>query len=267
MRPLQMNRLEKKTALIIGGASGIGKRIAERFVEEGACVAVADSSEENLDEFKKQTNRTVLTISTDVTVEEDVRKAVAFTVEEYGHLDIGVNSAGTGGLSLIIDYYEEQWDHEIGVCLKGTFLSVKHMAKQMIAQGNGGSIINMASLNARQPAEGMAAYCVAKAGVEMLTKVAAMELGPHKVRVNCLCPGLTETPLTAFVYQTPQVLEKYLDNIPLGRGGTVDDIASAAVFLASDEASWITAESLFVDGGSQTKAYPQMLKILADLYS
>ncbi len=262
-----MNRLENKAALITGGASGIGKRIAERFLEEGARVVIADVSEENCETFEGRTDNRLFTILTDVTSEESIRRAVAFTVEKFGGIDVGVTSAGTGGLGLIVEYPEEQWNHEIDVCLKGTFLAVKHMAGQMIAQGNGGSIINMASLNARQPAEGMSAYCVAKAGVEMLTKVAAMELGPHKIRVNCLCPGLTDTPLTTFIYQTPQVLEKYLENIPLGRGGTTDDIASAAVFLASGEASWITAESLFIDGGSQTKSYPQLMKILSGLYA
>jgi 3-oxoacyl-[acyl-carrier protein] reductase len=113
----------------------------------------------------------------------------------------------------------------------------------------------------------MSAYCVAKAGVEMLTKVAAMEMGPHKVRVNCLCPGLIDTPLTTFIMQTPRVKAKYLENIPLGRSGESDDVASAALFLASDSSSWVTAESLFVDGGSQTKGYPQLQKLLTELYA
>jgi len=267
MGNVKAQRLENKTALITGGASGIGKRIAERFVEEGARVVVADVSEESIDSLPLKNEETCLAIQADVTSEEDIKKAVAYTVEQFGSLDIGVTSAGTGGLGLLVDYEEVQFDHEINVCLKGTFLAMKHMAAQMISQGNGGSIVAMSSLNARQPAEGMSAYCAAKAGVEMLVKVAAMELGPHHIRVNCLCPGLTDTPLTTFIYQTPEVLKNYIENIPLGRGGTVDDIASAAIFLASEEASWITAESLFIDGGSQTKSYPQLIKILSELYS
>jgi NAD(P)-dependent dehydrogenase (short-subunit alcohol dehydrogenase family) len=267
MENTNCKRLEGKVALIIGGASGIGRRIAERFVQEGAKVMIGDISPEGLAEVKKVLGDACTTVETNATRETEVQRAVAATVSNFGRLDIAVNSAGAGGLSLIIDYTEEQWDLEVDVCLKGTFLCMKHQGRQMISQGHGGSIINIASLNSRQPAEGMSAYCAAKAGVEMLTKVGAMEMGPHKVRVNCICPGLTDTPLTSFVIQTPSVYADYVENIPLGRNGTVDDIASASVFLASDDASWITAESLYVDGGSQTKRYPQLLKLLANLQS
>jgi 3-oxoacyl-[acyl-carrier protein] reductase len=260
-------RLKNKVVLITGGASGIGKSIAGKFVREGARVVIADVSAEGLSAIKEELKEACFTIETDVTSEADVERAVAAAVGNFGRLDIAVNSAGTGGLGFIIDYAEEQWDREMDVCLKGTFLCLKHEGRQMISQGKGGSIINLASINARQPAEGMSAYCAAKAGVEMLTKVAAMEMGPHKVRVNCICPGLTDTPLTTFILQTPTVYAKYLENIPLGRSGLPDDIASAALFLASDDSSWITADSLFVDGGSQTKVYPQLPKLLATLYS
>jgi 3-oxoacyl-[acyl-carrier protein] reductase len=260
-------KLDGKVALITGGASGIGRRIARRFVGEGAKVAVADIDAEGLAGLQQELGPVCLTISTDVTLESDVEKAVTAVVAHFGRLDIAVNSAGTGGLNKIVDYTGEQWDHEMAVCLKGTFLCMKHVGRRMIEQGQGGSIINLASLNARQPAEGMSAYCVAKAGVEMLTKVGAMEMGPHKVRVNCLCPGLIDTPLTGYIMQTPSVYAKYLENIPLGRSGVTDDVASAAVFLASNESSWITADSLFVDGGSQTKSYPQLQKLLIELYS
>jgi NAD(P)-dependent dehydrogenase (short-subunit alcohol dehydrogenase family) len=259
--------LLQKVALVTGGASGIGKRIAERFVAEGAKVVIADISAEGLETVKQKLGEDCITIETDVTQESAVEQAVAAAVGGFGRLDIAVNSAGTGGLNLIIDYDEEQWDHEFAVCLKGTFLGMKHQARRMIAQGQGGSIINIASLNARQPAEGMSAYCAAKAGVEMLTKVGAMEMAPHNIRVNCICPGLIDTPLTSYVIQAPSVYAKYLENIPLGRSGTTADIAAAALFLASDESAWITADSLFVDGGSQTKSYPQLQKLLTELYS
>jgi 3-oxoacyl-[acyl-carrier protein] reductase len=260
-------RLENKVAFITGGASGIGKHIAGRFIREGARVVVADISEEGLTAVREELGEACATVLTDVTHEADVQHAVAAAVDNFGRLDIAVNSAGTGGLSLIVDYPEEQWDLEIDVCLKGTFLAMKYEGQQMISYGEGGSIINLASLNATQPAEGMSAYCAAKAGVVMLTKVGAMEMGPHKVRVNCICPGLVDTPLTTYILQTPSVYEKYLENIPLGRSGVTEDITAAALFLATDDSSWITAESLYVDGGSQTKAYPQLLKILSELYS
>jgi NAD(P)-dependent dehydrogenase (short-subunit alcohol dehydrogenase family) len=260
-------KLEGKVALITGGASGIGKNIAGRFIQEGAQVVIADISEEGLAAIKEELGKDCITIQTDVTSETDVEQMVAAAVDNFGRLDIAVNSAGTGGLGLIIEYPEEQWDHEMDVCLKGTFLCMKYEGCQMIAQGDGGSIINIASLNASQPAEGMSAYCAAKAGVVMLTKVGAMEMGPHKIRVNSICPGLVDTPLTTFLLQTPSVYQKYLENIPLGRSGLTGDISSAALFLATDDSSWITAESLYIDGGSQTKAYPQLQKLLTELYS
>jgi NAD(P)-dependent dehydrogenase (short-subunit alcohol dehydrogenase family) len=260
-------KLAGKVALITGGASGIGRKIGERFAREGACVAVADISEEDLDEVKQELGDACITIAMDVTCEADVEKAVRETVDTYGKLDIAVNSAGTGGLGLLVDYMEEQWDNELAVCLKGTFLCMKHEGRRMIDQGEGGTIVNMASLNAGQPAEGMSAYCAAKAGVEMLTRVGAMEMGPYRVRVNCISPGLIDTPLTSVIFQTPGICEKYLENIPLGRSGVTDDVAAAALFLASDDASWITAENLYVDGGSRTKSYPRLMKIMSELCS
>jgi NAD(P)-dependent dehydrogenase (short-subunit alcohol dehydrogenase family) len=267
MENTNVKRLENKVALITGGASGIGQRIAERFVREGARVVITDISLDGLAKTKQGLGNACIILETNVTREKEVEQAVSTAVSNFGGLDIAVNSAGAGGLSLIVDYTEEQWDLEVDICLKGTFLCMKHQGRQMISQGKGGSIINIASLNSKQPAEGMSAYCSAKAGVEMLTRVGAMEMGPHNVRVNCICPGLTDTPLTSFVIQTPSIYSNYLENIPLGRNGTADDIASAAVFLASNDASWITAESLYVDGGSQTKRYPQLFKLLADLQS
>jgi NAD(P)-dependent dehydrogenase (short-subunit alcohol dehydrogenase family) len=154
------------------------------------------------------------------------------------------------------------WQDVVGTCLTGVFLSVKHEARVMAAHGDGGAIINIASLNARQPAEGMAAYCSAKAAVEMLTRVAALELGPAGIRVAGIGPGLIDTPLTAYQRDLPSFRQAYLDNTPMGRIGTTADIAAAALFLASDDASWVTGETLFVDGGALTMAYPRMLELL-----
>ncbi len=255
-------RLEGKVALITGGGSGIGKGIAARFVREGARVMLADISEENLSQASEELGEACETINTDVTVEEQVERAVKATVENFGHLDIVVNSAGIGSMSAIVNTAVEDWDNVLAVDLKGPFLIIKHGANQMIAQGKGGSIINIASLNSRQPAEGMAPYCCAKAALEMLTKVAAMELGPYNIRVNAISPGLTDTPLVNPMFAMDGVLEAFRENTPLVRYGTPDDIAAAALFLASNEASWITAENLFVDGGAITKRYPDLMKII-----
>lgn len=150
------------------------------------------------------------------------------------------------------------------ICLKGVFLSVKHEARAMQAGGRGGAIVNIASINARQPAEGMAAYCAAKAGVEMFTRVAAMELGPSGIRVCGIGPGLVDTPLTAFQRDLPELRDAYLRNIPAGRVGTPGDIAGAAAFLVSDDASWISGDTLFVDGAELTREYPRMISIMTE---
>ncbi len=260
-----VKRLEGRVALITGGASGIGRAIAIRYVEEGARVVLADLNMEMLREAEAQLGSACMTIEANVTVEEDMARAVAAAVEYFGCLDIGVNSAGLGTYAIITDQTEEQWDTVINTCLKGIFLSMKHEARQMVAQGGGGVIINISSLNSEQPGEGCSAYCSAKAGVNMLTRVGAMDLGPHKIRVCGIAPGLVETPLTASIKEIPQLMDAYLENIPLGRFGLPEDIANAAVFLASDEASWISGETLFVDGASMTKRYPEMNKIFGAL--
>jgi NAD(P)-dependent dehydrogenase (short-subunit alcohol dehydrogenase family) len=131
----------------------------------------------------------------------------------------------------------------------------------MEATGRGGAIVNLASINAKVPSKGMSAYCSAKAGVEMLTRCAAMELGPKGIRVAALGPGVVETPLTEYAKLVPQIGEAYLASIPMGRVGQPDDIANAALFLVSDQASWISGETLYVDGAESTGAYPDLGKL------
>jgi NAD(P)-dependent dehydrogenase (short-subunit alcohol dehydrogenase family) len=145
----------------------------------------------------------------------------------------------------------------IDVCLTGVFHAVKHEARAMLDQGGGGVIVNLASIYGRQPGEGMVAYCCAKAGVEMLTRVAALELGPRGVRVNAIAPGFVETPMTAPTQ--PKSRAAYIDAIPLGRPGRPDDIARAALFLASDDAAWFNGETLVVDGGEVHREAPRLL--------
>jgi len=240
-------KLEGKVALITGGASGIGYAIAERYVSEGASVVLADLNTDLLNTACKELGSACAVVKTDVTIEKDMERAVRFGVEQFGKLDIGVNSAGLGTYALLIDQTEEQWDTVVNTCLKGVFFSMKHQARQMLAQGKGGVIINISSLNSQQPGEGSSVYCSAKAGVNMLTSVGAMELGPENIRVCGIAPGLVFTPLTDPVKNMPKLKAAYLENIPLGRAGTPKDIADAALFLASDEAAWISGVTLFVD--------------------
>ncbi len=258
------NKLDGKAALITGGASGIGLAIAETFVSEGAKVVLADLNTELMEAAEKKFGDACATIQTNVTKEADVVKAVALAVERFGKLDVAVNSAGLGSYTIITEMEEQQWDSIVDVCLKGVFFSMKHEGIQMTKQGSG-VIINISSLNSIQSGEGSGAYCASKAGVNMLTKVGAMEMGPSKVRVCGIAPGLVFTPITEPIKSMPALHNAYLENIPLGRAGTTDDIASAALFLASDDASWISGETLFVDGGAQTKRYPEFRKIFAEM--
>jgi NAD(P)-dependent dehydrogenase (short-subunit alcohol dehydrogenase family) len=133
----------------------------------------------------------------------------------------------------------------------------------MITAGTRGAILNIASLNARQPAEGMAAYCASKAAVSMLTQVAAMELGRHGIRVSAIGPGLVDTPLTSYAREFPQIQASYVDNTPMGRVGTVDDISAAVCWMVSDEASWVSGDTFYVDGAAHTRQYPRFF----DLFS
>ena len=253
------HRLADKVAVITGGASGIGREIARQYVQEGARVALGDRNRELLAEAEQEFGAGCVTAVMDVTVEREVEELVALAASSFGRLDIGVNCAGLGAFAPVWEMEERSWDLVVDVCLKGVFLSIKHEARRMITEGHGGAIVNIASINARQPAEGLSAYCAAKAGVEMLTRCAAMELGRHGIRVTGIGPGLIDTPLTSFQRDNPAMREEFLANIPLGRVGTPRDVAHAAVFLASDEADWISGDTLFVDGAELTKKYPELL--------
>jgi len=247
-------------AVVTGGASGIGRAIAEAYLVEGASVVLGDRNLDLLSTTASSLGERCATSAGDVTVEADVERLVATAVDTFGHLDIGVNCAGLATLAPVVDHDLAAWREVVDICLTGVFLSLKHEARAM--REGGGAIVNIASINARQPGEGMSAYCSAKAAVEMLTKVAAMELAPAGIRVTGIGPGIVDTPLTAYQRDTPAFRQAYLENTPLDRVGTTADIASAAVFLASDDASWVTGETLFVDGGALTRAYPRMLDLL-----
>jgi 3-oxoacyl-[acyl-carrier protein] reductase len=251
-------RLKGKVAVITGGASGIGRRTAELFAEEGARVVLGDRNEAGLEECTREIgNEACATTTVDVTQEQDVERLVHLAVHRFGKVDIGVNCAGIGTLAPIHDHPLESWRAVLDVCLTGVFLAVKLEAKRMVEQGGRGAIVNVASINARQAAEGMAAYCSAKAAVEMLTRVAALELGSRGIRVNAVSPGFVETPMTIPV--GPSLRRAFIDAIPMGRPGQPDDIARAILFLSSDDADWVNGETLVVDGGEVNREYPRLL--------
>jgi NAD(P)-dependent dehydrogenase (short-subunit alcohol dehydrogenase family) len=250
-------RLAGKVGVITGGASGIGLETARRFVAEGASLVVADRNEALLADVAEELGAAAATEVIDVAVEADVERMVRRAVDELGGLDVAVNCAGLGTFAPVAAHPLEEWRTVIDICLTGVFLSVKHEAQAMAATG-GGAIVNIASINAKVPAKGLAAYCSAKAGVEMLTRCAAMELGPEGVRVAAIGPGFVDTPLTEYARALPQVREGYVATIPMGRAGTPRDIADAALFLVSDEASWVSGETLYVDGAESNFGYPDI---------
>lgn len=247
-------RLDGKVALVTGAAAGIGRAITERLVADGAVVIAGDIDVDGLATLAAAHPDLVHTARCDVTDEASIA-ALADLATPLGGLDIAVANAGKGTFGLIVDHPLEAWQEIIDLCLTGVFLTVKHAGRVM---NDGGSIINIASLNAIQPAAGMAAYCTAKAGVAMFTKVAAIELGARGIRVNTVAPGLVETNATAAFWMVPGVVEEFVDNTTLGRFAKPDDIASTVAFLASDDAGFVSAGFFSVDGGASTKRYPDL---------
>ena len=255
-----LGRLAGKVALVTGAASGIGKGIATAFLAEGASVVAVDIDVDGMaslasDADGRDVSARLHTLRCDVTSEPNVQAAAEAAVERFGGLDIAVANAGKGGFGMITEHPLEVWQEIIDLCLTGAFLTVKHAGRVM---RNGGSIINIASLNAIQPAEGMVAYCTAKAGVAMLTRVAAMELGHRQIRVNTIAPGLVETNATGTFFSIPGVVEEFVENTTVGRFAQPDDIARVAVFLASDDSTFVSASFYSVDGGASTKRYPDL---------
>lgn len=256
-----MSRLDGKVAIVTGGASGIGKRIVQLFVEEGARVVIADIDSDGIGATISELGHNYADGAVvDVRDEAAVEKMVALAIRRFGRLDSCVNNAGVGGFSPIQNYPLAEWDRVLGICLTGTFLCIKHESARLIAQGQGGSIINIASLNATQATEGFAAYCSAKAGVAMLTKVAALELGRHQIRVNAIGPGLIHTPLTGGMLAIPGLEQAFIDEAPMGRVGEPEDVAQLALYLASDAASLMSGQLLTIDGGASLKKYPEMFR-------
>jgi NAD(P)-dependent dehydrogenase (short-subunit alcohol dehydrogenase family) len=258
-------RFQGKTALVTGGASGIGLAIARRLAREGARLVLADVNEASLGAARAELGDAIECCVADVRAEAQLEAAVAAAVRRFDGLDVAFNCAGLSVPAPIVEMAEADWDLTVDICLKGVFLAVKHEARRMLAQGRGGAIVNIASLNAHVPMFGGAAYACAKAGVEMLGRNAALELAAHRIRVNTVSPGLTDTPLTATFKVVPGVEEAFFSRIPMRRWGTPEDMAAASLFLASDDAGYISGANLVVDGAWETTGYPDLQPFLEKL--
>ena len=252
----------QRIAVVVGGASGIGWATARLLAAEGARVTIADRNTDGARQCAGELGDPHSWVAVEVTDEDAVARLFDDVVAREGGLDVVVNCAGFSGFGMITDLDAEQFRSVVDVCLTGGFLVIKHAGRHL---HEGGAIVSLTSLNARQPAIGMSAYCAAKAGLSMLTEVAALELGPRGIRVNAVAPGFVHTPLTEGASAIPGVVDEYVENTALGRAGTPEDVAAAVAFLCSAQSSWMTGEVLDLNGGAHLKRYPNIHEHLTKL--
>ena len=243
-------RFKEKSVIVTGGASGIGRAIAEQFAQEGATVIVADidreSTQDTVEAISARGGR-ALPVNVDVSNPRSVQQMIDTTVDANGRLDVIVNSAAVPSVSKIIDISFETWNKVLNINLTGTFLCAQAAARCMVDAG-GGRIINLASVNGQRAITGRGAYTAAKGGVIMLTKIMAAELGPENITVNAVAPGPVDTPMVKEMHSA-STREAWYRALPIKRYAQPDEVANATLFLASSEAGYITGHILNVDGG------------------
>jgi 3-oxoacyl-[acyl-carrier protein] reductase len=242
-------RLQKTVAIVTGGGSGMGAAIAETYAREGAHVAVVDVDGAAAAKVARKIGNTAIAIKCDVTKRADIDAAVLETASAFGGLNVLVNNAGVAHVNKpVLDIDEKEFDRVFAVNVKGLFMFTQAVVPLM--KGKGGVIINIGSTAGLRPRPGLSAYNATKGAVHNLTKTLAVELAPDKIRVCAIAPVATDTPLLpTFLGPAPGMREKFIATVPLGRLATAQDIADAALFLASDEAKFLTGNIMEVDGG------------------
>jgi glucose 1-dehydrogenase len=246
-------QLADKAAVVTGASSGIGRAIALAFGKAGAAVAVnyardAEGADATVKEIEDNGGKAIA-VQADVSKEDDVRNLVGRAVAEFGRLDAMVNNAGVEYKMPFLETPLETWEKVIAVNLTGPWLGCQEAARQMVSQGGPGRIINVSSVHEDLAMPTNSPYCAAKGGLRMLTRTIAVELAPHNITVNNVAPGAIETPMDAKLEQDPAQMNELLSEIPLGRMGKPEEVASLALYLASDDSAYVTGSTLFVDGG------------------
>jgi glucose 1-dehydrogenase len=248
-----MTRLTGKCAVVTGAANGIGLACARRLAADGAAVALADVNAELGEAAAKRLRdegARAIFVATDVTERSAIEARVERAVAEYGRLDIMLNNAGVALNASVLEMSDEIFDKVLSTNLRSAFIGTQLAARQMVASGRGGVIINMSSVNALLAIPGLAAYACSKGALNQLTKVAAIELAPHNIRVVAIGPGTILTDLAKqAVMGDDTARRKILARTPIGRAGEPEEVASVASFLASDDASYITGQTIYPDGG------------------
>jgi NAD(P)-dependent dehydrogenase (short-subunit alcohol dehydrogenase family) len=253
-----------KVAVVTGAARGIGRACAERFLAEGAIVVLGDIDAAELKKCAAEIGAadSVLAVVTDVSKKDQVNALVAAAVAKFGRIDIMVNNAGIAPVQDFLDISEADYDRVLAVNLKGAFMGTQAAARQMIAQGAGGVIINMSSINSGLANPRVATYAISKGGMNQVTSTAAVAFAPHGIRVVGVGPGTiaTDMVMDGTFIDSEEMRRAVLSRTPLGRLGTAAEIASVVAFLASDDASYITGETIYPDGGRRVLNYTVPIK-------
>ena len=245
--------LKGKVAIVTGGNSGIGMAIVLELAKQGANIVidyvVHPEATETLAQQVRALGDCAIGVKADVSQVAELQNLIATAVKEFGRVDIMVNNAGVETRTSVLDTTEAQYEKVLAINLKSAFFGTQLAAQQMIKQGGGGRIINITSVHEDWPMPGNTAYCVSKGGMRMLTRTAGVELAPHNILVVGVGPGAVATPINTSTMQDPMLLQKLNNAIPLGRMARPEEIASLVAFLAGDGASYMTATTIFADGG------------------
>ena len=253
-----MSRFSGKGVVVTGAAQGIGLGIVQRFLAEGASVVAFDRNADQLQSAISSLGEQCVPFVGDISVHADCRRAVEVCVTQFGHIDVMCAHAGIADPLALLDMTDEHWRRHIAVNVDGTMYCVLEAARAM-TKSSGGAIVCTSSINAWYVEETHAVYNVTKAAVWALVRSAAIDLAPHGIRVNGVAPGVADTPLAALVVHNAELAPEYLKSIPLGRFAQPSDIADCVAFLASDQASYITGQTIVIDGG-QTLGIPGSLE-------